>query len=62
LLGSIGGMISGTFACVFVSTLGDRTSTWKDALTLAAVVTAFGVLLFSYVLKIPMPILDWKIP
>jgi hypothetical protein len=62
VFGSIGGMIPGTFACVFVSALGDRTSTWKGALTLATVVTAFGVLLFSYVLKIPMPIWDWKIP
>jgi hypothetical protein len=60
LFGRIGGMIPGTFACVFVAALGDRTSTWRGALTLATVVTAFGVLLFSYVLKIPMPILEWR--
>jgi hypothetical protein len=61
VLGQIGGMIPGTFACVFVSALGDRTATWKGSLVLAAVVTFFGVLLFHYVLKVPMPILQWKI-
>ena len=62
VFGTIGGMVPGTFACVFVSALGDRTATRRSALTLATIVTAFGVVLFSYVLKIPMPILDWQIP
>ncbi len=60
IFGSYGGMIPGTFACVFVSALGDRTATWKSALGLAVVVTTFGVLLFSYVLRIPMPVLEWR--
>jgi hypothetical protein len=60
VFGSYGGLIPGTFACVFVSALGDRTATWKGALGLATVVTAFGVLLFSYVLRVPMPILEWR--
>lgn len=60
ICGSYGGLIPATFACVFVSALGDRTATWKGALGLAAVVTAFGVTLFSYVLKVPMPILEWR--
>lgn len=60
LFGSYGGLIPGTFACVFVAALGDRTTTWKGALGLAAFVTAFGVLLFSYILRIPMPILEWR--
>jgi hypothetical protein len=60
ICGSYGGLIPATFACVFVSALGDRSATWKGALVLAAVVTAFGVTLFSYVLKVPMPILEWR--
>ena len=59
LFGKIGGMIPGTFACVFVSALGDREATLKNALILAAVVTFFGVLLFHSILGIPMPILRW---
>jgi putative tricarboxylic transport membrane protein len=59
LFGSLGGLIPGTFACVFVSALGDRTMTLKRAVVLAAVVTVFGVALFSYVLHVPMPLLGW---
>jgi hypothetical protein len=59
LFGKLGGMIPGTFACVFLSAFGDRTSTLRGAAVLATVVTFFGVLLFHYVLKIPMPILRW---
>jgi len=55
------GLIPGTFACVFVSALGDRTASLKNSLILAIVVTAFGVGLFSYFLQIPMPVLTWKV-
>jgi hypothetical protein len=50
------GFIPATFACVYVSALGDRTATWKSALVLAAVVTVFGVA----VLQIPMPLFRWE--
>jgi putative tricarboxylic transport membrane protein len=50
------GFIPATFACVFVSALGDRTATWKSALVLAVVITVFGVAVFSYLLQIPMPL------
>lgn len=55
------GMIPGTFACVFVSALGDRTATLKSSFVLALIVTIFGVVLFSYFLQIPMPVLTWKV-
>ena len=61
-LGNLGGLIPATFACVFVSALGDRDMTWKTAAILAAVVTFFGVLLFHSLLGIPMPILRWNPP
>lgn len=59
ILGSYGGMIPGTFACVFVSALGDRSATLKSAFLLAAMVTTLGVALFSYVLQVPMPLVQW---
>ena len=42
-----------------VSALGDRHSTLKSSAILAAGVTVFGVLLFHYLLKLPMPMLSW---
>ena len=59
VFGTLGGMIPGTFACVFVAALGDRDASLKSMLVLSSVVTFFGVLLFSYVLQIPMPVLRW---
>lgn len=59
IFGEFFGMVAGTFACVFVSALGDRTATLKSSFLLAAGVTFFGVLLFSYVLQIPFPMFRW---
>jgi hypothetical protein len=59
VFGKFGGLIPATFACVFVSALGDRRATLKSTLTLAAVVTVFGVGLFSFILGIPIPVLRW---
>jgi len=59
VFGNMGGMAPATFACVFVSALGDRSATWKSALVLAGLVTVFGVALFHYLLQIPMPVLEW---
>jgi hypothetical protein len=60
IFGSYGGLMPAIFACVFVSALGDRTTTLKGAFILATIVTAFGILLFSYLLQVPMPILAWR--
>ena len=59
LFGKFGGMIPGTFMCVFVAGLGDRDMTWRGAAVVAAGVTFLGVMLFHYLLKIPMPVLKW---
>jgi hypothetical protein len=59
ILGNYGGLLPATFACVFVSSLGDRTSTLKGSLILAATVTVFGVALFSYVLQVSLPMWRW---
>lgn len=57
VLGEYAGLLPATFACVFVAALGDKQATLKSSFILAAGVTFFGVLLFSYVLKISFPII-----
>ena len=59
VLGQYLGMAAGTFGCVFVSALGDRTATVKSSAILAVIVTVFGCLLFAYVLKLAFPIFKW---
>ena len=54
------GMIPATFSCVFIAALGDKNATWLGSVILAAVITVFGVALFSYFLQVPMPILMWR--
>lgn len=54
------GMAPGTFACVLIAALGDKTATWRGTIILATVVTVFGVGLFSYFLQVPMPIFTWR--
>jgi len=56
LAGNVG-LLPAIFACVFVAALGTRITTLQEALLLAAGVTIFGIGLFSYVLKVPFPIL-----
>jgi hypothetical protein len=57
VLGEFVGLLPATFACVFVAALGDKEATLKSSFILAAGVTFFGILLFSYVLKISFPII-----
>jgi putative Ca2+/H+ antiporter (TMEM165/GDT1 family) len=61
VFGRFFGMIPGTFACVFIAALGDKTATWLGTIILSTVVTIFGVALFSYFLQVPMPILTWGV-
>jgi hypothetical protein len=44
---------------VFVSALGDRESTLRASFFLATGITIFGVLLFSYMLQVSMPLWRW---
>lgn len=59
VLGTYGGLVPATFACVFVSALGDRESTLRTSFILATGITIFGVLLFSYLLQVSMPLWRW---
>ena len=60
LVGSYFGLAPATFACVFVASMGDRDANLKNSLILSALITVFGVGLFSYILQIPMPVLTWR--
>jgi hypothetical protein len=51
------GLLPAIFACVFVAALGSRTTSPIQALVLAICVTIFSIALFSYGLKIPIPVL-----
>lgn len=57
LLARPAGLAPATFAAVFVGALGTRTTTLGEAALLAAGVTVFGVLLFSFGLKVQFPII-----
>lgn len=61
LAGTFGGMAPAIFACVFVAASGDREATLKSSLALSSGVAFFGVILFSYILQIPMPIFRWSV-
>jgi hypothetical protein len=52
-------IVFGKYFGLFVAALGDRDTTLKSAVILAASVTIFGILLFSYLLQVSMPILKW---
>jgi hypothetical protein len=59
VLGPHAGLVPAAFSCVFISALGDRTATVKGAFILSVSVTAFGVVLFHYLLTIPMSLFWW---
>ncbi len=59
VFGTLGGLAPATFMCVFVAALGDKQATWVGSLGLSALITFFGVLLFHFVLQIPMPVLKF---
>ncbi len=61
-LANTAGLAPAIFACVLAGALGTRGTTLREALLLAAGVTVFGVLLFSYGLKVQFPILRGVLP
>lgn len=61
LLGEHFGLIPAAFSCVFVSAMGDRKATVLESLVLAGAVSVFGGLLFSYLIRIPLPMLAWRL-
>jgi hypothetical protein len=59
VIGQYGGLAPATFASVFISSLGDRTSTLRGSFILSAIMTIVGTLLFSYLLQSSLPMFQW---
>ena len=57
LLAEFVGFVPAIFACVFISAMGDRTMTLLQATVLSTAITVMGVVLFSVVLQVRLPLL-----
>ncbi len=57
LLGRFSGLIPAAFGSVFIAAMGDRRNKVRDAAALAAVLTVAGVLVFSFGLHLPLPLI-----
>ena len=60
VFGQYGGLVPASFASVFIAALGDRNNTWKNAAMVAAVMVAFGVLVFHFGLSLQLPLFRWN--
>jgi hypothetical protein len=59
LLGFYGGLVPATFAAVFISAMGDKGNSLRDAALLAGGLTVAGVVIFSYGLSLQLPMFTW---
>ncbi len=59
LFGVYGGMIPATFAIVFISALGDRSNSIKQAAGLAVAMCVIAAVVFSWLLQIQLPLFTW---
>ena len=60
VLGEHGGLVPASFASVFIAALGDRGNSVRAAATLAAALTAAGVVVFHYGLHLLLPLFAWQ--
>ena len=59
ILGKYGGLVPATFFLTFVAALADHKNTWKVALAVSVVLTAFTVGVFYYGLQMQLPLFVW---
>lgn len=59
LFGLYGGLAPATFAAVFISAMGDRNNTVRDAALLALGMVVVGAVIFSYGLHLNLPLFSW---
>jgi hypothetical protein len=59
LLGHYGGLAPATFASVFISALGDRENTVREAALLAAAMVVTAGLIFTLGLHLQLPFFQW---
>lgn len=59
LLGKYGGLIPATFSIVFISALGDRSNTVKQAALLALAMCVVAAVVFWWALQLQLPLFAW---
>ncbi|WP_019449223.1 tripartite tricarboxylate transporter TctB family protein [Cupriavidus sp. BIS7] len=59
LFGKYGGMIPATFAIVFISALGDRSNSIKQAFLLSVAMCVIAAVVFSWALQLQLPLFTW---
>lgn len=59
VIGAYLGFLPATFALVFTAALGDTSNSVRSAAVLAAAMTLFGALVFSWALQLQFPMLRW---
>ena len=57
ILAEYAGLLPATFFCVLIACFGDRTANLKGSLALSAGITIFGLVLFSYILRVQIPVI-----
>lgn len=58
-IGMYGGLIPATFSIVFISSLGDRSNTVRQAALLAMAMCAVAAVVFSWALQLQLPLFAW---
>ena len=58
-LGEFTGLLPATFAIVFISALGDRMNTVKQALILSVAMCVIAVVVFWWALQLQLPLVKW---
>ncbi|ARP88532.1 tripartite tricarboxylate transporter TctB family protein [Bordetella genomosp. 9] len=58
-LGHYGGLLPATFAITFISALGDRKNTVKQALILSLGMVVIAVVVFWWALQLQLPLFQW---
>lgn len=59
VIGHFLGFLPATFALVFTSAMGDTSNTPRTAAILAAAMTLFGLVVFSWALQLQFPMFHW---
>jgi len=59
VLGQYGGLLPATFVVVFVSAMGDKQNTWRQAAVLALAMVLIAFVVFHWALKVQFPLFQW---
>jgi len=59
VLGQYGGLLPATFAVVFISAMGDRQNSWRQAFVLAVAMVLICLIVFHWALKVQFPLFQW---